>query len=485
MNHPRQLGKYQIVEVLGEGAMGVVYKGFDPDIRRVVALKTIRSMHDDPEGAQMLAMRFRNEAQAVGRLNHPGIVNVFDYGSDQGVSYIAMEFVEGQTLAHYLSHKVRFTDEDVAGLMSQLLDALHHAHEAGVWHRDIKPANIMLAKNARLKVADFGIARIEASHLTQVTTMLGTPAYMAPEQFKGDIIDRRVDIYAAGVMLYVLLANRPPFTGTPEQLMYKVLQEHPVMPSALDNVNRPRFYDGVLARAMAKDPDQRYATAAEFKAAIEQGVGEPVDPSIWEQTIIGVPTVRVAPPDGSRAGRTSAPGNTTGTPPNRTSGMTAPWTQAPTNWDRSQLATAEQTLARFVGPLASVMVRRAARECADLPSLYAKLAAEVTDPGAKAAFATHLQEVTAQRTTSGGTSYSTSLGTPGGTGVASQRAALSDALLEQARKLLMPELGPIAGVLVKKTAAQSATREAFIDTLAAAVPDAEARQQIRDALLKL
>ena len=139
----------RIVDVLGEGAMGVVYRGFDPGIRRTVALKTIRTSFNAAEAA-LLAARFRNEAQAAGRLNHPGIVNVYDFGEDEasgGIAYIAMEYVEGQTLSHYLTQKVRFKDEDIVGLMGQLLDALHHAHEAGVYHRDIKPANIILRAN--------------------------------------------------------------------------------------------------------------------------------------------------------------------------------------------------------------------------------------------------------------------------------------------------------------------------------------------------
>lgn len=487
MAHPKKLGKYDIVEVLGEGAMGVVYKGFDPDIRRTVALKTIRVMHDDAEAASVLAMRFRNEAQAVGRLNHPGIVNVFDFGNDQGVAYIAMEFVEGQTLAHYLGHKVKFTDEDVAGLMSQLLDALHHAHEAGVWHRDIKPANVMLAKNGRLKVADFGIARVESAQLTQVTTMLGTPAYMAPEQFKGGSIDRRVDIYAAGVMLYVLLVNRPPFAGTPEQLMYKVLQSEATPPSQIAGLNRPGFYDAILARALAKEPRERFATALQFKAAIEQALGEPVDTTVWERTITSVPTTRPASAGAGAHARTGQPSGAPATHGGSAAGN-APWTQPPTNWDRSQLAAVEQTLARYVGPLAAVMVRRAARDCADLPSLYAKLAQEVTDPGAKAAFASHLHAATqpgskgaAAPTTGGGTNVGTGMGAS----TAAARLALSEAFLEQAKKLLTPELGPIAGVLVKKTAANAASREAFIQAMAQAVPDAAARQRVTEALNKL
>ena len=250
MNHPERLGKYQITEVIGEGAMGVVYKGFDPDIKRTVALKTIRrGMSSGGEGVTMAA-RFRNEAQAAGRLTHPGIVAVYDFGEDENVAFIAMEFVEGHTLAHYLASRVRFTDEDIPGVICQVLDALDHAHEQGVWHRDIKPANIIMARNGKLKVADFGIARIEDAGLTQANVMIGTPTYMAPEQFLGTGMDRRVDVYSTGVLLYLLLTGRPPFVGTQEQMLYKVVHEQPVLPRQIEGANRPHFYDAILALSL-------------------------------------------------------------------------------------------------------------------------------------------------------------------------------------------------------------------------------------------
>ncbi|MDE2081277.1 MAG: serine/threonine protein kinase, partial [Burkholderiales bacterium] len=299
MNHPTRLGKYQITEVLGEGAMGVVYKGFDPDIRRTVALKTIRRALGEGEGTEFgasIAGRFVNEAQAGGRLSHPGIVAVYDFGEDRGVKFIAMEYVEGQSLARYASNGVRFTDADVPGIMSQLLDAIEHAHQQGVWHRDIKPANVIMTRAGRLKVADFGIARIDGGGLTQVTMMIGTPGYMAPEQFLGRGIDHRVDIYAAGVVLYLLLTGRLPFTGPPESLMYKVVHEAPLPPSEVEGAQRPRFYDQLVATALAKDPAQRYASAAAFKHALVRAVGQPIDEAAWDKTIIAAPSPPPRPP---------------------------------------------------------------------------------------------------------------------------------------------------------------------------------------------
>jgi len=179
------LGKYQITEVIGRGAMGVVYKAFDPNIRRTMAMKVVRlDAMDDGRMPAMLA-RFRNEAQAAGRLSHPGIVGIYDYGEDRGLAYIAMEYIEGNSLREYLSRGTRFGQRDVVSIMVQLLEALAYAHEQGVWHRDIKPANLIVMRNGKLKIADFGIARIESSNLTHVGVVMGTPGYMAPEQYTG------------------------------------------------------------------------------------------------------------------------------------------------------------------------------------------------------------------------------------------------------------------------------------------------------------
>jgi tRNA A-37 threonylcarbamoyl transferase component Bud32 len=482
VNHPERLGKYQITEVLGEGAMGVVYKGFDPDIKRTVALKTIRRQFGDRAEGQMAAARFRNEAQAAGRLTHPGIVAVYDFGEDDSVAFIAMEFVEGHTLAHYLTSRVRFTDEDIPGVITQVLDALDHAHEQGVWHRDIKPANIIMAKNGKLKVADFGIARIEDAGLTQANVMIGTPTYMAPEQFLGGQMDRRVDIYGTGVLLYLLLTGRPPFMGSQEALMYKVVHEPPLPPSQLEGVNRPRFYDSIIERALAKDPKQRYATAAEFKAAIQRGVGEPFDTTVWERTLIGAADQLRAPPApgaGSRSGAAAPTGS-------------GSWSQAPTHWDQSVLQAAEASLARHVGPLAGVLVRRAARECADLPTLYAKLAEQVTNPQARNAFLEHATHVTTIKTQGGtvlggsgtratGTSAATAMGSSGNRG----GPPLSDALLEAATRVLAQHVGPIAKVMVKKAAGRTTDHGQFYALLAEAAPEGAARNKLLAELQKL
>jgi len=478
--HPTQLGKYRITAVLGEGAMGVVYKGFDPDIQRTVALKTIRQQldldDDRPGGA---ASRFRNEAQAAGRLGHPGIVAVYDFGRDQHIAYIAMEYVEGRSLASYLASKVRFTDTDIPGIMSQLLDALGHAHEHGVWHRDVKPANIIMTTAGRLKVADFGIARIESTHLTQTHHIVGTPSHMAPEQFLGKPMDQRVDIYGAGVVPYQLLVGRAPFAGTTEALMYKVVNELPDPPSLVEGVERPAWFDPIVLRALAKRADERFATAEEFKQALLAAVGQGIDDTSWEKTVLMAPprpapaplTPTFAPPSSASASSGSAP--------------------PPSHWDKALLAQAEHTLAKHVGPLASVLVRRAARECQDINALYNKLAEQVTDPRARDAFLGQASLVTggSVKTAGGTTGAPPTAGSKGTAGSAASATSiggpLNDAVMDKAQALLAQHVGPIAKVLVKRAATGTDSRAVFFNRLAEAVGDAKAREKLLAELARL
>lgn len=267
MTLPSKLGKYEIRRELGSGAMGVVYEGWDPGIGRRVAIKTVRrDQLDRAEAAEILA-RFQREAQAAGRLSHPNIVGIYEYGEDEGTAFIAMEFIEGRELRDHFDASERFPLAEVGRIMGQLLAALGHAHAQGITHRDIKPANIILLKDGSVKVADFGIARIESSNLTQAGAVLGTPAYMSPEQFMGQTVDGRSDLFSAGVILYQFLTGDKPFTGTLTTIMHKVLQEEPPAPSAL-NVQVPRPFDALMAKALAKRPEDRFQTAQEFAAAI-------------------------------------------------------------------------------------------------------------------------------------------------------------------------------------------------------------------------
>jgi serine/threonine-protein kinase len=266
--------KYELRGTLGAGAMGVVLDGFDRAIERRVAIKLVRKPAPDDVEAVEAAARFKREAQAAGRLSHPGIVAVYDYGENEDTAWIVMERVDGGTLKAVLDRNERLPVRETARIMGQVLNALAYAHARGVIHRDIKPANVMLTSEGDAKLADFGIARLENSAMTQVGTLMGTPSYMAPEQLRGEALDARADIWAAGVMLYQLLTGEKPFPGGFSAVMHKVLNTEPVPPSALSATSPPAL-DAVVMRALAKRPDDRWPDARAFAAAIEAAIAAP------------------------------------------------------------------------------------------------------------------------------------------------------------------------------------------------------------------
>ncbi|HEY6510486.1 MAG TPA: serine/threonine-protein kinase [Burkholderiaceae bacterium] len=278
MPAPQRLGKYQIRRKLGAGAMGVVYEGFDPLIERSVALKVIRQDEFDATQSAELRARLRREAQAAGRLTHPGIVSVYEYGEDDGVhgAFIAMEMVRGRELKDLLDGGNRFPPARAVGVMRTVLAALQHAHERGVVHRDIKPSNVFIQDDGQVKVADFGVARLDSSDLTLTGTMIGTPSYMSPEQLLGQPIDGRSDLFSCGVMLYEMLTGEKPFTGSVTTVMHKVLHEHPAPPSTRDGALIP-LWDGVITRALAKQPADRFQSGNEFSRAIELALADMPD----------------------------------------------------------------------------------------------------------------------------------------------------------------------------------------------------------------
>lgn len=263
-----RLGKYEIWRELGRGAMGVVYEAFDPLIQRTVAIKTVLKSSFDKSEAEEAFSRFRREAQAAGRLTHPKIVSIYEYGEDDEMAYIVMELIHGKELKDYFDREERFGIRDGIRIVLQLLDALDYSHSRGVVHRDIKPANILITEDGQVKVADFGIAKIESTHLTQAGIVLGTPSYMSPEQFMGKSVDRRTDIYSAGVVLYQFLTGTRPFTGSVISIMHKAVNQEAAPPSQLNPVVT-KALDEVVKKAMAKRPEDRYQTAAEFMAALK------------------------------------------------------------------------------------------------------------------------------------------------------------------------------------------------------------------------
>jgi serine/threonine protein kinase len=478
MTHPAQLGKYPITGVLGKGAMGVVYKAFDPVINRPVAIKTIHQalIGQDLSGSSTTA-RFKNEARAVGRMSHPGIVAIYEYGEDAETAYIAMEYVEGRTLSQILHGTPRPPECDVLTIMDQLLAALDCAHKHGVWHRDIKPANLLVTNTGQLKVTDFGIARIESVVLTQITSTIGTPGYMAPEQYIGEHVDHRVDVFAAGAILYGMLVGHPPFQGSAESVMYKVVNEQPVLPSRVPDSGRPAFYDPIVAKALAKKPADRYQSVAEFRAALAKR-DLSAEPDTGETTVI---VVREDSPPAPPVGVLEPP---SGIP--RSAATTIP------GWDPATLHQVELALASFVGPMAKVLVRKAARDAHDINGLKMSLCGQLGSEQDRQRFMAKFDAVTSpgQVKVSGGSKVTAATSRtnvppathPSGGTTAGQ--AITPDTLAHATRVLSSSIGPIASIVVKKSAAKAQTQEQLYLLLGEQVNAGAERDKLLAALRK-
>jgi len=266
----KQLGRYLLERVLGKGAMGVVYLARDPVIGRFVALKTL-NVPADSEEAEEFRQRFLREAQAAGILNHPGIVTVFDAGVDEttGLSFIAMEYVEGKSLKDLLRSGHMFTYSEVARVGSALASGLDYAHARGVIHRDIKPANILITNQGAIKITDFGVARLESSNLTAEGQFIGTPNYMSPEQVAGTPVDGRSDLFSLGVVVFELLTGARPFGGNSlTEVSYKIVHETPPIPSHL-RPGLPPPFNPILLKLLEKDPARRYQRGADVARALD------------------------------------------------------------------------------------------------------------------------------------------------------------------------------------------------------------------------
>jgi predicted Ser/Thr protein kinase len=274
MDNPeiKRFGRYEVVAELGRGAMGVVYQARDPQINRLVAVKTVRLSGQEPDEEKEFRMRFMHEAQAAGRLHHPGIVAIFDVGEDPDNHdpYIVMECVDGEPLNRILAREKKLSLETALQLVEEVAEALDFAQIQGVIHRDIKPGNILVTRDGHAKIVDFGIAKLNLAHFTLPGRVLGTPAYMAPEQLNGEGVDGRSDLFSLGVILYAMVTGHSPFQGnSATTVCFKVANREPVAASALD-LSLPRELDEVIARAMAKNPEDRYQRGTEFAEDVRQ-----------------------------------------------------------------------------------------------------------------------------------------------------------------------------------------------------------------------
>jgi serine/threonine protein kinase len=269
MTAGQKIGRYEIIEEKGRGAMGAVYIARDPAMDRVVALKTIHSIALTGPQAEEFRERFYREARSAGGLAHPGIVTIFDVGEQDSIPYLVMEYIDGRTLDDATKNGERFTFERVCEIGQQIAEALGYAHKNGVVHRDIKPSNILLTSKEkygieRPKITDFGVAKLGTAHLTTTGQMLGTPAFMPPEQFTGAPIDGRSDLFSLGVILYWMATGEHAFPGeTVTAVSYKVVNTEPVSPRKL-NPAVPTEFDLIVMKCLAKSPSDRYPTGEDL-----------------------------------------------------------------------------------------------------------------------------------------------------------------------------------------------------------------------------
>lgn len=440
-----RVGKYRVDGLVGRGSVGVVYKGYDGQIDRPVAIKSLRlDLLSSVADRTNLLKRFSMEARSAGRCVHPNIVTVFDYVEQDDTPYIVMEFVDAGTLENVINSGTMVPLRQIGEIMVQLVSALEHAHSKGIVHRDVKPANILCPTATSIKVTDFGVARFDAIGLTNPNGIgaIGTPNYMSPEQFLGRPVDGRSDLYAAGVILFEMLTGAKPFVARElTELMRKLLNDRPPRLSTL----RPGHWqhlDEVVQRALARNPDDRYQTGGEFidalNAAIE-ATGTDKRPSL-DLTSISLKRK-------TKSGKAQSGSSQNASDHSKT--MSAKLTS-------ETLGAMEIALAHCIGPIARVVLKKASEEATDPDILLSSLSEQIPVEFEASRFRELAERMIRADT-----------------GIAGMQldAMISAADVAAANTALLPLIGPIASVLVKKIAQKSLGHEDFHQMLAQYIPD--------------
>jgi serine/threonine protein kinase len=446
------IGRYRVEGLLGSGAMGEVYRAYDPVIDRLVAIKVVRPDLAAGSGSDQWLQRFRREARAAGRRFHPNIVAILDFGDDSGMPFLAMEYVDGSSLDAILKASGPLDPGRGVAIIMQVLSALGFAHQNGIVHRDVKPSNIMILNSGEVKVADFGIARIDASEFTIVGDLLGTPAYMAPEQFSGAPVETRTDLFAAGVILFEMLTGVKPFRGKSITEIISLMETRGPEDIRTLNPAVPDSLKRVITKALAFEPAQRYADAAAFSKAILEAF-----PARAELP----PLPQPHPLDSSIASARVE--------------ETAP--VEPT-WHPDLLREIERDLATYIGPMAAIAVKRAARQTNDITALYELLGRHVDNPQEHAEFLAK-----GRRRAAGGqrpvqpSKPVTEDGRKSGRPTTSPSPAnIASANIASIEANLIRYIGPIARILVKRELEKYETLDKFYRALAAHIPDERDRE---------
>ncbi len=444
-NIPSHFGKYQVSKILGQGAMGIVYQGYDPVIERTVAIKVLLAHHTAGEQGAELSKRFKREAQAAARCLHQNIVTVFDYGSQDGQDYIVMEFIEGEELSQFLRSEQKLTSDEAVFITTSVLHALSAAHHHHIVHRDIKPANIILLNDGEVKVADFGVALLDQSDLTLAGNMVGTPNYMAPEGLRGETVTEQADIYSTGMVLLEMLtgARLSPvqlYTLPINQFIDSVFIQHPQIPLPLQ---------AVISKALAPNITDRYLSAKAFLQAIESLTSLEVQVSA---TVV------------AKAGIQEK-------------------SQQLLDLPADMLADLKQDLATHLGPMASFVIKKASTHTRSAKEFMLQLSEHIGNPEQRQAF---IEQAT--KTLALDNSPAPALASPEPTETIKVDSSFVHSFAEDTRVQLTTaltyHLGPVAKHQVKRHIKQANNYLELCQLLAALLPDNQQRsdflQQVQD-----
>ncbi len=445
---PDTIAKYRINRMIGSGAMGVVYQGYDSQIERTVAIKVLHPHLREGDGGADLEQRFLQEARAAARCLHPNIVTIFDFGSENGVPYIVMEYVQGIELKAHLKSDTFIALPSATDICIQVLEALGHAHDKGVIHRDIKPANIILLENGTVKVSDFGVARIDTSELTSTGYMVGTPNYMSPEGLQGHAVDARSDLYSVGVLFFELLTRRRPSRDLHLDDALGVLNDA----THLSGQNI-RSIKPILRQALQPNPRARYQNSREFIAALK---------AIDDMDLTQATTAYFPAPQGYTPGQ-----------PRHDNASTS-------QWNDNVLESLEHSLAKYIGPMARLLVRKQSRSASSMEDLVSGLTRHIPTENERTQFMKTVEKsgltnpnASVAPTVLKSSSTPSTAATTGG----SSSLNLTDAARERLSQLLAFHLGPLAGRLVQKAMKSSVEPAALIAQLAQHIPDEKERKR--------
>lgn len=443
---PATVGKYKITASLGEGAMGIVYKGFDPDIERRVAIKVLHPDLVRKKNAEEFMQRFKREAQSAARCTHPNVVTVLEYGQDGEMPYIVMEFVEGASLQEILKRRRPLSLQKTLSIISQLLKALHSAHQLNIVHRDIKSGNVMILKDGgAVKLADFGIARIAGGpDLTMTGAVVGTPKYMSPEQMFGLKVDARADLFSVAMVFVELLSYLPSNLPIPCSELPEIVNLPPN--NRIDySILYPTALIPVITKGLAVKPDERYQSAREFMQAIKdvlpQLKAKDMAAAAEEATAVVQESTQSYPPT------------------------------------QDELDSMTRLLVEYVGPVAkNIMIAHNAEHTA-IDELASEISREIPTAEEREAFLRRWENIS-------GTRIDTSRVTGTGTGTGSAAAeSFDEELLEKMGADYAVYMGPMAARLVKHYSASSSDLQQLVESLASEIPDAGDSQKFRETWL--